>query len=286
VIAPSSIRRVAGKRVKTDRRDARELAQQYAGGMLSIVRTPEREEEQARAVVRLHSELTRDMTRTKNRIIKHLARLGIRYEGGGNWTREHRRWLGRLSLEMGEALILRSHLNTLDHLQTELAMVDERIATLAQEAPYASGVARLTSLRGIGVFSAMVLLTEIGDIQRFDSAPRLMSYFGLVPAECSSGSTRRQGGITKKGSSSARWILAQAAWNQTRPLGGQRLRQHWQTQPPEVVAIARQAATRLRHKFWKLAMRKDRTVAATAVARELAGFVWAILRVEVGSAQA
>lgn len=286
VIAPSTVLRQAGKRIKTDRRDARTLAQQYAGGMLRLVRTPSEAEERARAVVRLHDELTRDLTRTKNRILKHLARLGLRYEGGHNWTRQHRRWLAGLELAADEALILRSHLSTLEHLQGQLASVDERIAALAQEAPYAPGVARLMSLRGIGLYSAMVLLTEIGDIQRFARAPQLMSYFGLVPSESSSGEKRWLGGITKAGNTRARWVLAQAAWNQTRPLRGARLPKHWQTQPPEVVAIARKAGERLHQKFWKIATRKERKVAATAVARELAGFVWAILRVEVGVAQA
>lgn len=285
VIAPSTVLRRAGKRIKTDRRDARTLARQYAGGLLSVVRTPSEVEERARAVVRLHDELTRDMTRTKNRILKHLARLGRRYEGGHNWTQEHRRWLGRLVLAADEELILRSHLSTLDHLQVQLEAVDERIAALAQEAPYAQGVARLTSLRGIGLYSAMVLLTEIGDIRRFASAPQLMSYFGLVPSESSSGEHRRLGSITKAGNSRARWVLAQAAWNQTRPLRGERLHKHWQRQPLEVVAIARKAGKRLHQKFWKIATRTERKIAATAVARELAGFVWAILRVEVGAAQ-
>ena len=286
VIAPSTVLRQAGKRIKTDRRDARTLAQQYAGGILCLVRTPSEAEERVRAVVRLHDELTRDMTRTKNRILKHLSRLGLRYEGGHNWTRKHRRWLAGLELAADEALILRSHLDTLEHLQGQLETVDERIAALAQEAPYAQGVARLMSLRGIGLYSAMVLLTEIGDIRRFASAPQLMSYFGLVPSESSSGERRRLGGITKAGNTRARWVLAQAAWNQTRPLRGARLHKHWQRQPLEVVAIARKAGKRLHQKFWKIATRKERNIAATAVARELAGFVWAILRVEVGTAQA
>jgi len=136
-----------------------------------------------------------------------------------------------------EALILDSQLRTLEHLQAQLEGVDERIAALAQEAPYAQGVARLMSLRGIGRYSAMVLLSEIGDIQRFASAPQLMSYLGLVPSESSSGEKRRLGSITKAGKSRARWVLAQAAWNQTRSLRGERLHQHWQRQPLEVVAI-------------------------------------------------
>jgi len=277
VIAPSRIPRAPGDRIKTDRRDARKLAQLYAAGLLSPVRTPSQEEEQVRAIVRLRDEITRDMTRIKNRVLKHLARLGIRFEGGKNWTQKHRRWLQKLSLHPADALIVNMHLNTLDHLEAQRQDLDERIAVIAEEPAYRDRVQRLMCLRGIQLYSAMVLLTEIGDISRFGTAPQLMSYFGLVPSESSSGDSRYLGGITKTGNSRARWILGQAAWNQTRRPGSERLRKQWATQAPEVVAIARKAEKRLHQKFWRIAARKERTIAATAVARELAGFVWAVL---------
>lgn len=278
VIAPSKTMRAPGERVKTDRRDARKLAQLHAVGLLTTVRTPSVEEERARAVVRLRDEVTRDMTRVKNRVLKHLSRLGIRYEEGKNWTQKHRCWLMRLSLEPEEALILRTHLDTLNHLEVQREEIDREIEAIAETEPYRDGVQRLMCLRGIGLYSAMVLLTEIGDIYRFGGAPQLMSYFGLIPSEQSSGQRRRQGAITKTGNRRARWILGQAAWNQTRRPGSERLRRHWKTQPLELVAIGRKAEKRLHHKFWKIAMRRDRRIAATAVAREMAGFVWAILR--------
>jgi transposase len=278
VIAPSKTMRASGERVKTDRRDAQKLARLYAAGLLTTVRTPTEEEECVRAVVRLRGEVTCDITRLKNRIVKHLSRLGIRYGDGKNWTQKHRRWLMRLSLEPGEALILRMHLDTLGHLEVQHDEIAREIEELAETAPYRDGVQRLLCLRGIGVYSAMVLLTEIGDIQRFAGAPQLMSYLGLVPSERSSGERRRVGSITKTGNGRARWVLGQAAWNQTHRPGSERLRKHWKSQPLELVAIGRKAEKRLHHKFWKIAMRKDRRTAATAVAREMAGFVWAILR--------
>jgi transposase len=279
VIAPSKIPSAPGDRVKTDRRDAKKLAQLYAAGLLSEVRTPSQAEEQVRAIVRLRDEVTRDMTRIKNRIVKHLGRLGLRFDEGSNWTQKHRRWLQTLSLEPAEALILNMHLQTLDHLALQRSELDTKIAAIAEEPSYRDGVQRLLCLRGIQVYSAMVLLTEIGDISRFGSAPQLMSYLGLVPRESSSGDSRHLGGITKTGNSRGRWILGQAAWNQTRRPGSERLRKHWCTQAPELVAIGRKAEKRLHQKFWRIAARKERTIAATAVAREMAGFVWAILSV-------
>ena len=278
VIAPSKTPRAPGERVKTDRRDARKLAQLHAAGMLTRVRTPSVEEEGVRALVRLRDEVTRDMTRVKNRTLKHLSRLGIPYREGKNWTQRHRRWLMRLSLEPGETLILRTHLDTLNHLEMQREEIDREIEIIAETEPYRDGVQRLMCLRGIGLYSAMVLLTEIGDVRRFGGAPQLMSYFGLIPSEGSSGEHRRLGAITKTGNRRARWILGQAAWHQTHRPGSERLRKHWKTQPLELVAIGRKAEKRLHHKFWKIAVRKDRRIAATAVAREMAGFVWAILR--------
>lgn len=281
VIAPSKVWRAPGERIKTDRRDARQLAQQYAAGLLTIVRVPGEEEEEVRRLLRLCGELTRDATRLKNRIVKQLALVGIRYREGKNWTQKHRRWLQGLRLSPLNGMVLRLHLETLTHLELQRQEVDEQIAALAETPSYREGVQRLMSLRGIGLYSAMVLLTEIGDIRRFGSARQLMSYFGLVPGERSSGEKRRGRGITKTGNSYARWILGQAAWNQRHRPGCRRLRQHWRTQAPEVVAIARKAEKRLHAKFWRIASRKEASIAATAVAREMAAFVWALLSLEI-----
>ena len=277
VIAPSMIPKAPGDHVKTDRRDARNLAVLYAAGVLKLVRTPSQEEETDRAVVRLRDEVTRDCTRIKNRIVKHLSRLGIRYDDGTNWTMKHRRWLGQLTLAAAERTILDMHLDTLNHLELQRKELDDKIVEISEKPLYRERAQRLMCLRGIQLYSAMVLLTEIGDIARFPTAPQLMSYFGLVPSENSSGNSRHLGGITKTGNSRGRWILGQAAWNQTRAPGSERLRKQWRTQPLAVVAIGRKAEKRLHDRFWRLSMRKERAVAATAVARELAGFVWAIL---------
>jgi len=282
VVAPGFIPKGSGDRIKTDRRDARRLAQLYQSGMLRAVRVPDSAEETVRSLVRHRDDLTRDMTRTKNRILKFLGLRGLRYTDGHNWTEQHRKWLHHLNLEPLQAVVLQSHLSSLDQLETQRAQIDQRIAEVAQTPAYHDKVQRLMCLRGIALYSAMVLVTEIVDVHRFRGAPELMSYLGLVPREHSSGDSRHSGRITKVGNTRGRWVLSEAAWNQTRNPGtSDRLRKQRRSQPAAVAAISRKAEQRLHHKFWKIAVRKDRNTAATAVAREMAGFVWALLTLEV-----
>ena len=281
VIAPSLVPKAPGDRVKTDRRDARKLATLYQAGLLVAVRVPGPEEETVRAMVRLREELTRDLTRTKNRILKYLATLGHYYVDGGNWTQRHRAWIDALPVEPIQRLVIQTHREQLDDLLRRREGIDRRIEAVALSEPYKVKVERLRSLKGIGVYSAMVILTEIGDARRFAAAPHLMSYLGLVPRENSTGESQRRGPITKAGNNRVRWVLTEAAWNQAHRIGGcARLKKHWQSQAPEVVAIAKKAERRLHDKFWKVALRKDRKTATVAVAREMAGFIWALLTLE------
>ena len=145
--------------------------------------------------------------------------------------------------------------------------------------PWAQTVARLRCLRGIDTLSAVGLCAEIGDWQRFERAGQLMSYLGVVPSENSSGEKRSQGAITKSGSRHARWLLVEAAWHYRRtPALGVPLRRRQQSQSQHVIALAWKAQQRL-HRTWRRLdseRGKRRTIVAIAVARELAGFCWAI----------
>ncbi len=282
VIAPSLIPKAPGERVKTDKRDARKLAKFYAAGLLQPVRVPGVEEESVRALVRLRGQLTVDITRVKNRIHKYLRTVGHAYPERSYWNGKHRDWLARLPLAAIPRLIVQTHLEELDALVSRRGEIEQRIEAVARSEPYRQGVDRLMSLRGIGTHTAMVLLSEIGDARRFGGAPQLMAYLGLVPREDSSGQSRHTGAITKAGNHHARYVLGEAAWNQaTKPGNCKRLREHWQHQPAAVVTIARKAERRLHDKFWKLTLRKDSKTAAVAVAREMVGFVWALLTLEV-----
>jgi transposase len=282
VIAPSLIPRSPGDRVKTDRRDAHRLATLYQAGLLQPIRVPSQEEETVRALVRLMTSLTTDLTRTKNRVGKYLRSLGHPYSGKTTWNDKHRAWIASLPLGVLERLVVDTHLDTLDSLKSRRVQLERKLEEIARTEDYWPRVQRLMSLRGIKLYSAMVLLTEIGDAKRFGSATQLMSYFGLVPREASSGEQQRRGSITKTGNSRARWILGEAAWNARYQTGkSRRLLKHWKSQPEAVVAIAKKAERRLHDKYWKIAVRKDSKIAATAVAREMVGFVWALLTLEV-----
>ncbi len=281
VIAPSLIPKAPGDRVKTDRRDAHRLARLYQKGLLQAVRVPSKEEETVRALVRLITSLTQDTTRVKNRVTKYLRSLGLVYPLKGTWTEKHRAWISELPLGVIERLVVETHLDSLDSLLGRKAELEKRLESIARTEAYWPRVERLRSLRGIELYSAMVLLSEIGDARRFGNPAQLMSYFGLVPSEDSTGEKRVRGPITKAGNSRARWILGEAGWNaRFRPGTSRRLKKHWATQPEKVVEIAKKAERRLHDKYWKIAVRKDPRIAATAVAREMAGFVWALLTLE------
>jgi len=279
VIAPAFIPKGAGERIKTDRRDARRLAQLHHAGMLHIVRAPTAEEEAVRSLVRHRAGLTQDSTRCKNRILKHLRLLGIRYTlGKKTWTRMHRSWLESLTLEPIPAMVLRGHLRQLAVVEEVRAEVDRQLEVVAETAPYRDKVRWLRCLRGVGLYTAMVLITEIGDARRFGNAKELMSYLGLVPKEHNSAKARHSGGITKVGNTRGRYILTEAAWRQTtKPVESVALRNYRESQPAWVAEIGRKADKRLYHKYWGIASRKDSCTAAIATAREMTGFVWDIL---------
>ncbi|MCL5257277.1 MAG: IS110 family transposase, partial [Chloroflexi bacterium] len=244
VIAPSLIPKAPGNHTKTDKRDAKQLALLYRAGMLSIVRTPGEDEEMVRALVRLRAQLTADIVRVKNRLTKYLRTIGQEYSGK-NWSQGHKTWLRGLKLKPIEETIVSTHLNGLDDLARRREEIDRQIEEIAQSEPYRAAIDN--------TYSAMVLISEIGDCRRFSKPTQLMSYLGLVPRESSSGEKRKTGSITKTGNSYARWVLGEAAWNQMRKVGKcERVRRHWKTQPEEVVAIGKRAAERLHYKFWRV----------------------------------
>ncbi len=157
--------------------------------------------------------------------------------------------------------------------------LDRQIEVLALEPCYRDAVGRLCCLKGISTHAAMVLVTEVGDFRRFEHPGKLMAYVGLVPSEHSSGGTRRQGSITKAGNSRVRHVLVQAAWSyRFPPRRGVVLKRRQQGQPPDAIAHSWKAQHRLHKVYGRLAFRKNSQIAAVAVAREMAGFVWALMQ--------
>jgi transposase len=282
VIAPSHTPVQAGDRRKTDQRDARKLARYLRSGDLVAVRVPAPAEEEVRDLVRSRLVLVQEVHRSRQYVLKLVQRLGRRFEGR-NWTKAHRQWLGSLELAPEQRRVLDRYLSLLTSKELLLQEIEQGVERASKAALYAETVARLRCLRGIDTTSAMVLVTEVVDARRFASARDFMGWVGLTVSERSSGGPGRQtlGGITKTGNARCRFVLGEAAWHYARPpRESQALRSRQQGRPREEVDYALRAQRRLCRRFEVLSSRKQRTVAATAVARELAGFVWALMRGE------
>jgi len=222
--------------------------------------------------------------RARQRLSKLLLRHDILYEDtGSTWTQKHRAWLRAVHLQGGAQATLLDYIGAIDTLELRRGHLEAAIAELVPSSPLADMVARLRCLRGIDTLSAVGLAAEVGDFTRFDRAGKLMSYLGLVPSENSTGQTRRQGSITKTGSKHARRLLVEAAWHYRKtPARGITLQRRQDGQSATVIAISWQAQLRL-HRLWRrldLERGKRRTIVAVAVARELAGFCWALARAD------
>ncbi len=281
VIAPSLIPVRPGDRRKTDRRDAVKLARHYRAGELVAVRVPDETEERVRALVRCRETLTREILRSRHYVLKLLQARGIVYPGGKHWTKAHWAWLRALEMPEQDKETLATYMALLDFKIELRRGCDARIERAAQGPAYAERVALLRCLRGIDTLSAMTLVTEIGDVRRFASPRRLMGYLGLTASEYSSGESERRGGITKAGNSRCRRVLVEAAWHYRHsPALSAGLRERQAGQPPDVLAHAWRAQRRLHARYVRLTLRMAPAKAAVALARELTGFVWALLRRE------
>jgi transposase len=281
VIAPSLTPRRPGDRIKTDRRDARKLAGLFRAGELTSVRVPTPEEEAVRDLLRARQDLKEDILRARHRLSKFLLRHGRIYGEGKAWTLRHGAWLTEQRFDEPAAQRTLAHYRAeLDMRLAALRLLEDGLLDIARRPPFGPRVARLATLRGIGELSALTIVVEVGDFLRFGSAPAFMAFVGLVPSERSSGESRRQGSITKAGNAHLRRVLVEAAWHaRHRPNVGPVLAKRLAGQPPEVLAIASTAQTRLHERYWRLVgRRRPPTVAVVAVARELAGFCWALGR--------
>ncbi len=272
VIAPSLIPVRAGDRVKTDRRDAKKLVRLYRGGQLSFVAAPSPETEGLRDLMRCRDDLRCARTAARHRVSKQLLRHGRIYrEGKSQWTLMHRAWIARQRLddELAHAA-LRQMLIHLDGLDRQLDALDRDLELIARGERWAATVQILTRFKGISTRTALGLIAEIGDFARFSHPRELCAWLGVIPSEYSSGQQRHRGHITKTGNQHARRLLIEAAWSyQHRPRRPNR--------GPEPDARAWQAQVRLHRRYKHLTTERGKrsTVATVAVARELAGFLWA-----------
>jgi len=281
VVAPSLIPRKPGDRRKTDRIDAIQLAKLLRSGHLTSVEVPSEEQEAVRGIVRYRAVLKQEAKRAKHRICGFLLGQGLTFDGTkSNWTKKHRIWVAqvRCELEGPAQLCLSMELEHLEYLETQINALDTEVERISRRAPYRETVEALQCLRGVKTLTAMTLATEIGDVTRFRSPRALMAWVGLVPSERSSGDRERRGPITKAGNSEVRRVLIEAGWNNRHKARSTlNLKRRRQGQNPTAVAIAVKAQHRLSKKFQRLWERKHPNVAVVAVARELTGFVWAIM---------
>lgn len=278
IVAPSLIPVRPGDHYKTDRRDAKKLAKLYRAGELTLIHIPTEKEESARSLVRCRGTISKEVKQSKHYILKFLQLRGFIYRDGENWTVKHWRYLRALSFDGADGVVWQEYMALLSYKLDRLAALDEQIEEVAFSDAYKQIVGALRCLRGIDTQSAMVLATEIGDFSRFASAEQLMSYLGLAPGCHKSGGTSRHCSITKAGNSRCRHVLVEAAWNyRLKPAVGIRLRARQADQSPDLIAVSWKAQHRLHKKYWKLANRMESKKAAVAVARELVGFIWALL---------
>jgi transposase len=281
VIAPSLVLRKPGERVKTDRRDAQKLLSQFVAGQLTEVFAPTVAQEADRELTRCRDSAQVDLKRARQRLNSFLIRHGCIYSDGDLWTGKHQQWLKGLSFDPpGLRTVFEEYYNEMEHCLQRVQSLDQQVEQLAQSEPYRAAVAALRCFRGIDTLTAITVLTEIFDFGRFDSPRALMAYWGVTPSEDSSGEKRRPGGITKTGNRRVRRILTETAWHYRHPHRvSKALTARRQDQPAWAVDLADRAGQRLYRRYRHLVERgKAAPLAVMAVVRELAGFLWALLR--------
>jgi transposase len=280
VVAPSLIPRRPGERIKTDRRDAIKLAKLHRAGELTPVWVPDPAHEAVRDLVRARQAAVRTLRQARQQLSGFLLRHGHHYHRSA-WTLPHRRWMAGLKFDQAvHYIVLEDCIAAVEAATVRRDRLEAHIVATLPEWSLAPVVQALQALRGVALVAAATLVAELGDITRFTNPRQLMAYLGLVPSEHSSGRTRRQGGITKAGNGAARRRLIEAAWSYRFParISREQLAQQERLAKP-IRDIAWQAQERLCRRYRKLARAgKLPTVITAAIARELAGFVWAIAR--------
>jgi transposase len=281
VVSPSMTPKRSGDRVKTDRRDAEALARLHRAGELRAIYIPGVDDEAFRDLVRAREDAVVGQSRARHRLKALLLRHGYRYPGRAAWTFRYRQWLSNLKFPTAaQQIALQEYIDTIGEAEARVQRLTEQIRVLVPEWKRAPVVDALQALRGVSMLTAVTLVAEIGDLTRFSNPRELMAYLGLVPSEYSSGTKTRRGAITNAGNGHVRRVLAESAWayrGQARV--GQALLCRQNGLPGPIIAIAWKAQLRLTGRFRRLSARgKSQPKIATAIARELTGFVWDIAR--------
>lgn len=281
VVAPSLIPKKSGNRVKTDRRDAENLAKLHRAGELTPIYVPQEEDEAMRDLTRGREDAIKAQRTARQRLGAILLRHGHSYSGESTWTQAHMRWLSDIKMpHPAQQITLQEYIHTVKESTERVARLTEQIQKLIPACRMAPVVRAIQALRGIADVTAATTMAEIGDLSRFENPKQLMGYLGLVPSEHSSGDSTRRGGITKTGNTHVRRALIEAAQAYSFPARVSRvILKRQEGLPKNICDISWKAQLRLCGRFRKLTAKgKLRNKVVTAVARELCGFIWAIAR--------
>ena len=280
-VAPSQIPQKAGDRVKTDRRDAMQLARLLRSGDLTPIYVPAVEDEAIRDLVRAREDALKDLKAAKVRLKAFLLRQDIRYEGRATWGPAHLRWLANVVCPTpAQQIVFQEYVRAVSEHTERLQRLEAELPALVQSWRWAPVVEAIQALRGVQFIAAVTLIAELGDLTRFENPRQLMSYLGLIPSEHTTGERRRQGSITKTGNSHARRVLVEGAWAYRYPA---KVSRHLQLRlakvPKAIQDISWKAQVRLCKRYRRLVARgKNVNQVVVAIAREMAAFVWAIAR--------
>ena len=284
ILAPTTMSKPTGKKkVKTDKRDAALIARCLAHHDYSPVHIPTEQDEQVKEYIRMRQDHKLALKKIKQQILAFCLRHNYRYDTTkSHWTQTHLSWLHSLKPEGLYQEILTEYLTTYDQLTDKLERLDKRIEELASKEEYQEKVRHLSCFLGVKTQTALSTLVEVGDFKRFASAQQFASYLGLTPGEDSSGGDQNRLGITKAGNSHIRTLLVEAAQSYTRGKPGYKskaLKARQNGTPTDIIAYADKANERLRRRYYQLVLgqHKKANVAKTAIARELACFIWGIM---------
>ena len=279
VVAPSLIPKKAGDRIKTDRRDALQLARLARSGDLTAVYVPTVEDEAIRDLTRAREDTLSDLKDAKLRLKAFLLRHDIRYTGRANWSPAHLRWLSEVVCPTpAQQIVFQEYVRAVNEHTERLQRLEQELQDHVHAWRLHPVVEALQALRGVQFTVAVTMVAELGDLTRFDSPRELMKFLGLVPAEYSSGERRQQGSITKAGNTHARKALVEGAWAYRYPAKVSRHLQLRLEKPPKMIQdLSWKAQGRLCTRYRRLVSRgKHANVVTVAIARELVGFMWAI----------
>jgi transposase len=281
VVAPSLIPKKPGDRVKTDRRDAVQLARLARSGDLTPVYVPKVEDEAIRDLSRAREDTISDLKEAKFRLKAFLLRHDIRYVGRANWNPAHLRWLSEVVCPTpAQPIVFQEYVRAVNDHTERLQRLEQALQEEGQSWRLPPVVEALQALRGVQFPVAVITVAELGDLTRFDNPRELMNFLGLIPSEYTSAEQRRQGSITKAGNTHARRVLVEGAWSYRSPAKVSRhLQLRLEKQPKRIQDISWKAQVRLCKRYRRLAARgKHANVVTGAIARELAGFMWAIAK--------